>query len=408
MARAWITDRWTRSPVDRHGNPQDPKTKDHGKGARWRVDWYELQPDGTRKLRGKSLRTKPLAEDFLAKIEHDIRSGVFQSAEGARKTVQEASAGWLTAKRRVKHSTRNAYRRDLDTWVLPAWGGRKLATIKRAEVEAWVTALLDGTAPREYKIEFADEAERGKLGPSRVRRLYNVLSSVLKYSVKHGWILTNAAAGVELPEIEDTEQVFLTIEELESLADAAELASDRALILTLGYVGLRIGEAAALRVCDVDLKTRRATIRATVTEDEHGKATIGTPKTGRTRVVPLTRFLVKILRPLIAEQDPEMFVFRSPRGAGINVHNWRARQWRDAVAGAGLDEIGLTPHKLRHTAASMAIAAGADVKLVQTMLGHKDATETLNTYGHLWPDRLDEVTTRLEKARRKALAPKSS
>ncbi|GLK17186.1 hypothetical protein GCM10017602_16680 [Herbiconiux flava] len=64
----------------------------------------------------------------------------------------------------------------------------------------------------------------------------------------------------------------------------------------------------------------------------------------------------------------------------------------------------MTPHKLRHTAASMAIAAGADVKLVQRMLSHRDATETLNTYGHLWPDRLDEVTSKVEAARAKALA----
>jgi site-specific recombinase XerD len=47
--------------------------------------------------------------------------------------------------------------------------------------------------------------------------------------------------------------------------------------------------------------------------------------------------------------------------------------------------------------------AGADVKVVQLMLGHKDATETLNTYGHLWPDRLDEVSAALETARTSAL-----
>ncbi|MCS5721086.1 tyrosine-type recombinase/integrase [Herbiconiux sp. CPCC 203407] len=64
-------------------------------------------------------------------------------------------------------------------------------------------------------------------------------------------------------------------------------------------------------------------------------------------------------------------------------------------------------HKLRHTAASMAIAAGADVKLVQRMLGHRDATETLNTYGHLWPDKLNEVTEAMETARAKALEKSS-
>lgn len=70
---------------------------------------------------------------------------------------------------------------------------------------------------------------------------------------------------------------------------------------------------------------------------------------------------------------------------------------------AGLDVDGLTPHKLRHTAASLAIAAGADVKVVQQMLGHKDASMTLNTYADLWPDRLDEVADVLDLRRGQTL-----
>ncbi|KOV87480.1 integrase [Streptomyces sp. NRRL WC-3618] len=66
--------------------------------------------------------------------------------------------------------------------------------------------------------------------------------------------------------------------------------------------------------------------------------------------------------------------------------------------------MGVTPHKLRHTAASLAIAAGADVKVVQLMLGHKDASMTLNVYGHLSPDRLDEVADALDVGRKVALA----
>lgn len=63
----------------------------------------------------------------------------------------------------------------------------------------------------------------------------------------------------------------------------------------------------------------------------------------------------------------------------------------------------LTPKALRHTAASMAIAAGADVKVIQRMLGHADAAMTLNTYADLWPDRLDEVTKAVSERREKAL-----
>jgi integrase len=63
---------------------------------------------------------------------------------------------------------------------------------------------------------------------------------------------------------------------------------------------------------------------------------------------------------------------------------------------------GLVPHGLRHTAASLAVAAGADVKVVQQMLGHKSATMTLDLYGHLFDDRLDEVADALDQAARSA------
>ena len=59
---------------------------------------------------------------------------------------------------------------------------------------------------------------------------------------------------------------------------------------------------------------------------------------------------------------------------------------------------------LRRTAASLAIAAGADVKVVQQMLGHKSATMTLDLYGHLFPDRLDTVADAMDAARTVALS----
>ena len=63
----------------------------------------------------------------------------------------------------------------------------------------------------------------------------------------------------------------------------------------------------------------------------------------------------------------------------------------------------LHPHELRHTAASLAIASGADVKVVQQMLGHKSATMTLDLYGHLFGDRLDVVADAMDNARTTAL-----
>lgn len=77
------------------------------------------------------------------------------------------------------------------------------------------------------------------------------------------------------------------------------------------------------------------------------------------------------------------------------------RNFRRSTFNRAVDQVGpagFHPHELRHTAASLAIASGADVKIVQQMLGHKTATMTLDLYGHLFPDRLDEIVDRLDRA----------
>ena len=76
---------------------------------------------------------------------------------------------------------------------------------------------------------------------------------------------------------------------------------------------------------------------------------------------------------------------------------FRRAAFDEAAAAIGLP--GLHPHELRHSAASLAIAAGADVKVVQQMLGHASAAMTLDRYGHLFGDRLDQVAAAMDAAR---------
>ena len=168
-------------------------------------------------------------------------------------------------------------------------------------------------------------------------------------------------------------------------------------MLTLAYCGLRWGEAAALRVRRVDLLRGRITVAETMTE-VHGQALFGSPKTHQNRSVPVPRFLREQLADQLAGKAPDDLVFTAPRGGVLRVGNVR-RQVFDAAARA-VDLEGLTPHELRHTAASLAISAGATVKSVQAMLGHASAAMTLDRYGHLFEDELDAVAERLDAAAR--------
>ena len=99
----------------------------------------------------------------------------------------------------------------------------------------------------------------------------------------------------------------------------------------------------------------------------------------------------------LSGKGPRDLVFIGAKGAVLRLSHFRRSIFIPAVEATG--RTGLTPHGLRPTAASLAIASGADVKVVQTMLGHASATMTLDLYGHLYADRLDEIADRMDAAR---------
>ncbi len=98
------------------------------------------------------------------------------------------------------------------------------------------------------------------------------------------------------------------------------------------------------------------------------------------------------------------YVFTSPTGSVLRLMNFRRRCFARAAVVAGLE--GLTPHELRHTAASLVVGAGANVKSVQRMLGHASAAMTLDVYSGLFDDDLDAVAERLDKAAAFACVPR--
>ena len=87
-------------------------------------------------------------------------------------------------------------------------------------------------------------------------------------------------------------------------------------------------------------------------------------------------------------------VFTAPHGGMLDLNHFRRRTWDKAVKAAGLEPLRI--HDMRHTAASLAIKAGADVKVIQRMLGHASAAMTLDRYGHLMPGQAEAVADRLD------------
>jgi integrase len=164
----------------------------------------------------------------------------------------------------------------------------------------------------------------------------------------------------------------------------------RTLVLVLGYCGLRFGEAAALRVADVDVTARRIRVKRSVTYVRKTGLVEDPTKNHTARTVPVPVFIARLLETEIAERAADALVFESARGGGfltLGQARYMFQKAAAAVEGCG----GVRLHDLRHTCASLAISAGANVKVVQRLLGHKTAVLTLDRYGHLFPDDLDAV-----------------
>ncbi|MFG2007877.1 tyrosine-type recombinase/integrase [Micromonospora sp. NPDC048868] len=300
----------------------------------------------------------------------------------SRVTVGDWAARWLANQVQLKPSTRQRYGSLLRRQVLPVWERVPLSAVTHADVGEWVRRMT-----------------QAGLAPSTVRQAHRVFSLLLALAVRDGRLTRNVAAGVRLPRVGHADKVFLTHVQVDELAAAAE--PHGLIIRVLAYTGRWWGELAALRVRRVDLMKRRLLVAESVTE-VNGRAVFGTPKTHQRRSVPLPRFLVEPIAAQIAGRSGDELVFTSPAGDVLRNNNFRRRVFDRAAESIGL--AGLTPHGLRHTAASLAVAEGANVKAVQRMLGHASAAMTLDVYADLFEDDLDQVADRLDRAAARAAA----
>lgn len=287
-------------------------------------------------------------------------------------------AGLIAAHANLKPSTRSAYEWILTKHVLPRWGTTPLVAVSHTDVQSWVTKLSDS------------------LAPSSVRKMHVVFSGVMKYAVHDRRIPRNPCDGIRLPRVTASSRGYLTPSQVDDVA--ASCGSDADMIYLLAYTGIRWGEMAALKVKRVDLARRRLDIAEAVTEPD-GEIIWGTPKNHERRSVPFPAFLTEALSNRLQCKKPDDLVFPSPKGEVLRNGNFRRRRFDAAVNKLLLNYPELpkiTPHSLRHTAASLAISSGATVLAVQRMLGHASAAMTLDVYSDLFDDDLDAVADALD------------
>lgn len=329
----------------------------------------------------RGFKTKRAAEAWASSNEVAKARGEYVAPSLGRVTVGELGPAWLERQR--GHMKPSGYRSYESAWrvhVEPRWRRAKVGEIRYTDVQAWVTELA------------------GELSPSMVATVFSVLARILDDAVRDRMLAANPARGVKLPSRGKRQNVYLTAGQLGALA--VEAGRYGSLVLLLGTAGLRWGEAAALRVADVDFLRRRITLHQNavmVGRTVH----VGSLKSGHARTVALSGFVVDELAVTCEGKGRDDLIWPARDGGylGPPASN---KSWLSGAVGRCkvADPLfpQITAHALRHTAASLAISAGANVKVVQRMLGHASAAMTLDVYADLFDDDLTGVAAKLDES----------
>lgn len=260
-----------------------------------------------------------------------------------------------------------------------SFSGVELGKIRRSHVESWIKGMTTAG-----------------LAASTIRTRYRNVHGVLRGAVRDRLIARDPAEGVQLPRQRRAEHAMVipTTEDVGKLMDAAE-DWFRPFLGLCGFAGLRLGEASAVQLGDIDFLRRTLHVQRQIQRGAGGGLVVTPPKHGSERVVYLPDELLQILAAHIQEHGtvgPEQWLFWGQQVPGqppsdSTVKTWWTRTLRDA----GLRDRDLTLHTTRHFYASALIASGCDVVTVQRALGHSSASITLTTYSHLWPTAEDKT-----------------
>ena len=299
-----------------------------------------------------------------------LQSGEFVSPAAGRITIAELSEEYRDSRKgqvsvRAWESDESALR----VHIVPAFGKLPISSISAVQVERFLTDLA---------------VSRSVRTAARVR---TTLRGLFRYAVRTRRIAKSTAEDVPLPRPDSRTGKVVEVDPfpLDVLIGVVEKQRETAgryaeITLVLALTGIRFGELRGLRVRDlVDVPYPGLVIKRSIPQSGRTGAVIerATTKSGRSRLVPLTERVRPVVESWAEGRQPDDLLFPAPEGGYLHAQNWRrAVHWTST-------SLGRRPHDLRHTAASLWIAAGVDIKTVSSWLGHSTAKLTLDTYGHL-------------------------
>lgn len=334
-------------------------------------------PDGRRKARRFASRDEAVAW---------LRSMTPAKAATSTSSLADYLSAWLTDVRAtVAPSTWRVYELTVRKWLAPKLGAKRLDRLTVADVRSYLHSL--------------------PLHPQTVSHHRAILRKALNDAKVDGLVERNVAELAKPPTVPKEERRWLSGEELRRLFESTQATRLHALWVLAGTTGLRSAELLALAWQDVDLDG--AVLRVRHTLHRHaGEWVFRSTKTRQERSVPLTDYAVWALRQHHARQQQDAFehgyagpltglVFTSARGRPLHGANLSKLLAAD-LAAAGLPVV--TPHALRHSAASFWLAEGVDVKVISDLLGHSDPRITQALYVHTSDLMKRDAVTRMQRA----------
>lgn len=311
-------------------------------------------------------------------------------------TVSQLYEDWITritsigasGRKPASPKTADNYRRCCENYVGPRWAHTPISNVRYDDVPTWIMTLKgrDGrpagvTTRREVALYF------GRL---------------MGHAVKKQLLAANPAKDPlgqtdYVPAKEkQREHVYLTMPQLTTLAKAC--GNFELFVMLAGTCGLRWGEITALTYDDLDLGNLPAVAVRRAYSEVGGQLFLGPTKGGESRTVPLPRLIAQRLEKREPETADGGRIFSGGRGSALRNNTWTRRHYSPAIARAAeLDSSFPRPtfHDLRHTAVSLTISIGANVRVVQRIAGHASATMTLDTYAGLFDHDLYDSAGRL-------------
>lgn len=352
--------------------------------GKWQA-MYRL-PNGAQRSAG-TFQLKREARAAAVAAEAKVQRPNWTDPAAAKLTWGEWCEQWWPA-RAVEPSTLINEESMVQTHLAPQWADIQIGQIRRHDVQAWVNKLISTHT----------------LAPSSARRVLNVLVSSLTAAIDAGLLDANPATRIDIPNAKTSRHVYLTQEQFKALlenvgtpvlnarGDIVSIEPDlhaRAIISFLAGTGLRWGEMAGLHWEHLHED------RVEVTNVISAKEIKPYPKSRRSRTVPVPKWVRKLItwtdtrtKPLPyrkgAPEPRTGLVFLSPKGGALDDRNFSRRILEPALQRAGLEDLGLTLHDLRHTYASWLIQAGIPLEVVSDLLGHA-SWQTTQIYAHLRP-----------------------